>query len=672
MKIVFDKNRNTCRGFYENPYMYALTLCLVLALYFLQSYINIQDLDYIAINGYFQNYNSIRRFLDGQIPFVDFTVYLGCGHLILTSAFTALLGGKFAASYLAYDYISSLTVLIYCYGFSYILFRKNWIIPFYTAIYFRMIDRINLSYYSIEAMMIGGNSARMIRAMIVPLCILIYAYVSNWFENHQEWSEKRQFYSHIILISIMSGIGFLWGNDFGLVSCIALFLIVLFLTAIRYRSIQRFGGTLVIMILGCLFTIISISALVTHGHPLIWFERNFISANYQGWYYESPLNHTFFYYELDYSLPIVVSIILIIVNSVLILQNITWQNIRYFGSVIFALMTCFGAAQEYRLFSSVDAKYNIFLIGTLHILFVCEIIHMVIWIWEKFLKNKIMKIPVVFHIFLYIICFYAVIVVCIYTVALLPKEQSQKKYYPVLGGHLLTCSDDLDRSLEIVGNKRVFSLYASALETVTGQYQPSGTDYVIHVLSDDQRTQYLNVLSARDFDMVSTVNPYYHTYSLWIRSANWFVYREIYSDYHYVGSNNYADYWEYGSSSDNCYSGEITLEIVRESEHDIVIHITTPEAINGIADVYIDYASSTLSDADTFLLHRTVVGADDLTDHRGFITEWTLRPANSEYIPIEIVNGEGSLRLTSYPVDITMIELNDISCERIFIDSYLP
>ena len=38
------------------------------------------------------------------------------------------------------------------------------------------------------------------------------------------------------------------------------------------------------------------------------------------------------------------------------------KNIRYFGSVIFALMTCFGAAQEYRLFSSVDAKYNIFLI----------------------------------------------------------------------------------------------------------------------------------------------------------------------------------------------------------------------------------------------------------------------------------------------------------------------
>ena len=35
------------------------------------------------INGDFQNYNPVRRFLAGQIPYKDFAAYLGTGHLII-------------------------------------------------------------------------------------------------------------------------------------------------------------------------------------------------------------------------------------------------------------------------------------------------------------------------------------------------------------------------------------------------------------------------------------------------------------------------------------------------------------------------------------------------------------------------------------------------------------
>ena len=37
--------------------------------------------DFLAINGDFQNYNVLRRFLDGQVPYRDFTNYLGMGVL---------------------------------------------------------------------------------------------------------------------------------------------------------------------------------------------------------------------------------------------------------------------------------------------------------------------------------------------------------------------------------------------------------------------------------------------------------------------------------------------------------------------------------------------------------------------------------------------------------------
>ena len=33
--------------------------------------------DYVPINGAFQNYNVWRRNIEGQLPYKDFTVYLG-------------------------------------------------------------------------------------------------------------------------------------------------------------------------------------------------------------------------------------------------------------------------------------------------------------------------------------------------------------------------------------------------------------------------------------------------------------------------------------------------------------------------------------------------------------------------------------------------------------------
>lgn len=43
--------------------------------------------DFLAINGDFQNYNILRRFLDGQVPYRDFTNYLGMGVLCWTRPF---------------------------------------------------------------------------------------------------------------------------------------------------------------------------------------------------------------------------------------------------------------------------------------------------------------------------------------------------------------------------------------------------------------------------------------------------------------------------------------------------------------------------------------------------------------------------------------------------------
>ena len=54
--------------------------------------------DFFPINGDFQNYNPARRFLDGQIPFKDFSVYIGCGEMLLDALGLFVIGNTFTNS----------------------------------------------------------------------------------------------------------------------------------------------------------------------------------------------------------------------------------------------------------------------------------------------------------------------------------------------------------------------------------------------------------------------------------------------------------------------------------------------------------------------------------------------------------------------------------------------
>ncbi len=62
--------------------------------------------DFFPINGTFQNYNPVRRFLAGQIPYRDFYDYLGIGHLYIGSLFTLLFGGNYVASLRAFSFLT--------------------------------------------------------------------------------------------------------------------------------------------------------------------------------------------------------------------------------------------------------------------------------------------------------------------------------------------------------------------------------------------------------------------------------------------------------------------------------------------------------------------------------------------------------------------------------------
>ena len=57
--------------------------------------------NFYPINGTFQNFNPVRRFLAGQVPYKDFQDYLGLGHLYSGSIATKLFGGDYQSSLIA-------------------------------------------------------------------------------------------------------------------------------------------------------------------------------------------------------------------------------------------------------------------------------------------------------------------------------------------------------------------------------------------------------------------------------------------------------------------------------------------------------------------------------------------------------------------------------------------
>ena len=77
--------------------------------------------DFYPINGDFQNYNPVRRFLDGQIPFKDFSVYLGCGEMILDALGLLVVGNTFTNSLMVIRFFNGIIFWGFTYVISYLI-----------------------------------------------------------------------------------------------------------------------------------------------------------------------------------------------------------------------------------------------------------------------------------------------------------------------------------------------------------------------------------------------------------------------------------------------------------------------------------------------------------------------------------------------------------------------
>ena len=660
---------------YKIPIVCAL---LILAICLLHALDAQYTCNFKPINGTWQNYNPVRRALSGQVPYRDYNIYLGFGHLILGSISTAIFGGTFAASLSAFSFLTFFTFafLSLCIGKSILQsWKQTWI--FTLLIMTAVISSVSMlnngsvmpNFKSVlDCCLSPGNSARFIRGAAPVFFVLLLFLGRNLavhIKKYREASERQKKEIQIAGYSLIGGIIFAYSNDYGICSwvCFGIMLgIVVWARENRFRRALLRGFQYIAISLISLG--ICISAL-TQGHILEWLNQTFGTAGYQTWYYLTE--HSYYLSDIDFSPISVMQGLLILYYIVKIFQNKGDSfAVRRYAVPAAINMTALLASNEYKLLSGSTLYEVSHALCILTLLF--EALRYVLPIFKKYRIIRIVKFAVG-----------AVIITSCLWIISDSNRQIQKYnapdrgvYIDELGGYLTVYGNDLQDTSEFLGEKKVFATYASAIEDITDQYQPSKSDYIIHVLGERAREEYLQCFRENNFDYAATIQESRYDWEYWIRGANWFFYRELYRNYHPVYGNTYELFWEENTEEDTSIPGnQVHLEIQNVDHSTCKLIITADTSMNGVADVNLSYnASKNDASPANYLMWFYCVNVLNTSDNPALYhserDQFNLPAQGEVQIPIQMINGYGEVTITSQPLDNTDLCIESASVNEVF------
>ena len=630
--------------------------------------------NYYPINGTFQNFNPVRRLLSGQIPYKDFQDYLGMGHLYVGSIFTALYGGDYQGSLQAFSFLTFGGLALLSLMVSMAVLKRKEIAGAVTNIFLIIFLMEPLFYKNaisgtdeilaaLEYALGTGNSARFIRGMILPIaCLLIFIgyCVFEKYLSAKLWRHKEQFL--YLGIGVAAGFSFAWSNDYG-VSCWLCLLVMSFWLAVCRK--RKFLNAIIACAIAFGSSMISLFITVeifTLGHFGRWFSAAFGTGGYQSWYYNS--SKSYYLYDVDFSFIMLIQAGLAIVYLIKLFKaKGTMAACRRYGILTLANMVCFCAVNEYKVLSGGSSREV-----ALSVLFLNVTIELGLLISDSVNHKKVARILTV-----------ASSIFGLAWIIATAKDEfifdfmtdEDGEYVEALGGNLTSLGNDLIETESFLNGEEFFATYASAQEVVNDSFQPSGTDYIIHVLGDEQRENYLDAFENGDFKYAATIREEYTDWECWAKTANWFFYRKLYQNWHPVYANTYELYWE-KNEEDNVRSlnSGFTLTVVNVDDSTKKIIVQCENAVNGTADVYIDYSvdkkgnrSSIINIQRMLKVENTgTVYAQSGSDYESDY----LRAKSAEYIPVPVVNGYGEVTLTSNPVRSTNLTLNQAECDCIY------
>lgn len=668
------RNKLPLRTAVWNSRFFLLGVLLCLLLLFLHALNAGHYCQFYPINGTFQNFNPIRRLLSGQIPYRDFQDYLGLGHLYVGSIFTVLFGGNFRASLIAFSFLTLACFSLLSFVTAYAVFKRKesaiavtnlvLVLLLVQPLFFSNVlvgtteirDALNQALDT-------GTSARFVRGLILPLsCGLLL--LGKKLLASRLFSTRNWIYA--ALTGVVAGVSFVWSNDFGISCWLCLAVMTFWYTLSLKRkllpALQYTGVELLFSLAALILTV----ELCTLGHLGEWIRATFGTGGYQHWYYNSDKSYYIWDLETSFVMLFQAGLCLYYLAKIWGSRERSGSIPIKYGILAYENMASFCAAQEYKLLSGGYSRAI-----ALSVLFLTVLFESMDFCLRGQLKSRGRHVILSLSTIASLACIVSGAKDEFVFAHLTEKEGT---YVEALGGNNTTLGADLLKTDEFLNGDSFFSTYASAQEVVSGIFQPSGTDYIIHVLGDSQRERYLDAFHEENFRYAVTINETLTDWEYWVQRANWFLYRELYAEWHPVFANSYEVYWEKNTAEESSTrndSFQIQVEYLDDATAKLII--LCDSAVNGIADVYIDYevcSNGTLTSRFNFQRLLTVRNTGACCASNPKVYECNnLREKSAEYIPIPVANGYGEVTLTANPSQSVSLNLKEFRCDTIFTTS---
>jgi len=519
-------------------------ICILLFVVATMSFLNLK---LIPIDGLLQTYNSTRRINLGEIPYRDFTPYLGLGPIYVNFLGAKLLGGTLVAQFIFVNMLHLLIGIFILHVLFGIFFpiekRKKYLLP--TVILLTGIYLLGLHFpYKSIFFILGeytrpGNSALGLRVMILFLTVYVCLKIEN---------ARYLFFGYLVI-----GLSLVWSVDYAFVTFIVGSLILGFPRKLTFLKILKNTATNIIISGGIGYLLIII---FTRNNFNLWFSANYLTQrDFQYWYFGIDENFVYGIDSIPYLLAFAASTLM---ATMFLLLNFNKSNFTKFLTItattsigmlsqlnsapsprylVFALLAnIFGSLS---LWSSIKDEGLQFKYLNIKLLIQFDMKQKAESFKLLFIRDLIIRnIKIVIATF--------VISILGVNLAIAKSYVDKNIYVHNLGGYVdprLMDSVQSGEKLAKSKSSKILTTYSGVTSIVAGKMNATKTDYIIHAFTKDERRSWIDALEDPITQTVITTRTDVLKWEPWIARANWWFYSELLKYFEITKIGTYEIYW---------------------------------------------------------------------------------------------------------------------------------
>ncbi len=651
------------------------------------------QVDFVITNGDFQTYNVLRRFLEGQIPYFEFSNYLGAAPLFCLAPLL-LFQNTFAGSLFVSHFVSALFFMLFVWLVFYLITKQFWLaglaavfIPLFTStkLFLRFVPHFGypITHY-FELLLYPGNSVRILRMglmLVFAFLLLVYAKRNPTRSLQQALLSPR----FLCIAGFLAGLGLTWSNDFGFAVLAAASGIVLAVFAAYFfqkanRSFKHFFGLVFAWFGSALCGGLVSILLITRFHPLSWLIDTVQIGQWQYWYFGTNPNEKithilqlFFLSDVSFVRR---SLFLIALSCLFFLLWLYWlvtnkmTNHRLIYSFLVATINIAALGYMYGSgnFHFEEGLICLFLLSSMALIVLCvykgilKVAPMIAGLPTGVLINRCTAGLLSVSLLLVSYVSYT------HFSARTTIDTENPHYVPALGG-VTQYAPALEEMANVVGDSPLFSSYATAPEVVLDTQQPTGSDYIIHALGEDSFEAYLHEFETGDYPFALTTNLFswpWEAFQSNVVKNSWPFYKTLYERYSVQGI--YGDWmlWQQNPPGEtNTILANNTVSMRQTDPQTVEIEVNSDATQPGLmAHLSVHYTTQREWNLFSLQTFRTATYVhNELSSHSNnrFDGYFIPNEAAGRPLMVELTNGSAHIQISSLPAACTTLQVDSVT-----------